>query len=38
VRATFDRRWTSRRMAEDYIDVYESLMAKPKPMLRAVGA
>ena len=26
VRATFDRRWTSRRMAEDYVDVYKSLM------------
>src|SRR5262249_15064848 len=23
VRATFDRRWTARRMAEDYLDVYE---------------
>src|SRR4051795_9610571 len=38
VRATFDRRWTARRMAEDYVDVYESLMAKRKPLLRAVGA
>jgi glycosyltransferase involved in cell wall biosynthesis len=26
VRATFDRRWTARRMAEDYVDVYQSLM------------
>jgi glycosyltransferase involved in cell wall biosynthesis len=25
VRATFERRFTSRRMAEDYVDVYESL-------------
>jgi glycosyltransferase involved in cell wall biosynthesis len=38
VRATFDRRWTSRRMAEDYVDVYKSLMVKTKPRLRAVSA
>ena len=37
VRATFDRRWTARRMAEDYVDVYESL-AQPVPRLRAVTA
>jgi glycosyltransferase involved in cell wall biosynthesis len=37
VRATFDRRWTSRRMAEDYVDVYEEL-AQPVRRLRAVGA
>ena len=37
VRATFDRRFTARRMAEDYIDVYESL-AEPVPRLRAVTA
>jgi glycosyltransferase involved in cell wall biosynthesis len=37
VRATFDRRFTARRMAEDYIDVYESL-AQPVPRLRAVTA
>ena len=24
VRATFERRWTARRMAEDYLDVYRS--------------
>jgi glycosyltransferase involved in cell wall biosynthesis len=35
VRATFDRRFTSRRMAEDYVKVYQSL-AKPMPRLRAV--
>jgi glycosyltransferase involved in cell wall biosynthesis len=35
VRATFDRRFTSRRMAEDYVNVYQSL-AKPIPRLRAV--
>lgn len=38
VRATFDRRWTSRRMAEDYVDVYEELIEKQKPRLRAVNA
>ena len=37
VRATFDRRWTSRRMAEDYVDVYEELIEKQKPRLRAVA-
>ena len=36
VRATFDRRWTSRRMAEDYVDVYEEL-AHPVRRLRAVN-
>jgi glycosyltransferase involved in cell wall biosynthesis len=36
VRATFDRRWTSRRMAEDYINVYQEL-ARPMPRLRAVA-
>ena len=28
VRATFDRRWTSRRMAADYLNLYEELIAK----------
>jgi glycosyltransferase involved in cell wall biosynthesis len=36
VRATFDRRWTARRMAEDYLEVYEEL-AQPLPRLRAVA-
>ena len=36
VRATFDRRFTARRMAEDYVDVYRSLAVKPMPRLRAV--
>jgi glycosyltransferase involved in cell wall biosynthesis len=36
VRATFDRRWTARRMAEDYLEVYEEL-AQPVRRLRAVG-
>jgi glycosyltransferase involved in cell wall biosynthesis len=35
VRATFDRRWTARRMAEDYLDAYQEL-AEPRPRLRAV--
>jgi glycosyltransferase involved in cell wall biosynthesis len=35
VRATFDRRWTARRMAEDYLDLYEEL-AQPVRRLRAV--
>ncbi|MBN8900226.1 MAG: glycosyltransferase family 4 protein, partial [Rhodospirillales bacterium] len=35
VRATFDRRFTSRRMAEDYLDVYQEL-CEPAPRLRAV--
>jgi glycosyltransferase involved in cell wall biosynthesis len=30
VRSTFDRRFTSRRMAEDYVSVYEQLGAKRK--------
>ena len=36
VRATFDRRFTSRRMAEDYVDVYETLAQRP-PRIRAVA-
>jgi glycosyltransferase involved in cell wall biosynthesis len=36
VRETFDRRWTSRRMAEDYVEVYEAL-SQPVRRLRAVG-
>ena len=37
VRATFDRRWTARRMAEDYLDLYEELCEVKAPLLRAVG-
>jgi glycosyltransferase involved in cell wall biosynthesis len=37
VRATFDRRFTARRMAQDYVDLYETL-AQPVRRLRAVGA
>jgi len=36
VRATFDRRWTSRRMAEDYVDLYSALV-RPVRRLRAVN-
>jgi glycosyltransferase involved in cell wall biosynthesis len=36
VRATFDRRWTARRMAEDYVEVYEAL-AQPVRRLRVVA-
>ncbi len=37
VRRTFDRRFTARRMAEDYIDLYEELCEPAMPLLRAVG-
>jgi glycosyltransferase involved in cell wall biosynthesis len=37
VRATFDRRFTARRMAEDYVDLYEEL-AQPARYLHAVTA
>jgi len=37
VRATFDRRFTARRMAEDYVDVYEEL-AQPARLLHALSA
>ena len=37
VRATFDRRWTARRMAEDYVSVYEELQ-QPARRLHAVNA
>ena len=36
VRRRFDERWTARRMAEDYVDVYEELIAARQPKLRAV--
>ena len=37
VRRTFDRRFTARRMAEDYVDLYEELCEPEVPLLRAVG-
>jgi hypothetical protein len=38
VRRQFERRFTARRMAEDYLSVYEELCVGHPPMLRAVGA
>mgnify|MGYP003345413845 CR=1 FL=1 len=37
VRAQFERRFTSRSMAENYLSVYERLGARSAPQLRAVG-
>src|SRR6185312_7394246 len=37
VRAQFERRWTARRMAEDYVDVYERLVENSGAKRRAVG-
>jgi glycosyltransferase involved in cell wall biosynthesis len=37
VRSTFDRRFTARRMAEDYVGVYEELCRPAAPRLRAVS-
>ena len=36
VRAQFDQRFTARRMAEDYVDVYEALV-RPAWRLHAVN-
>ncbi|MFC3125899.1 glycosyltransferase family 4 protein [Pseudoroseomonas globiformis] len=38
VRARFDERFTARRMAEDYVGIYEMLAMGGKTQLRAVGA
>ncbi len=38
VRSQFERRFTARRMAEDYLDVYAEIGAVATPRLRAVGA
>jgi glycosyltransferase involved in cell wall biosynthesis len=38
VRATFDRRFTARRMAEDYVDVYEELAENARRPLRRLEA
>ena len=35
IRATFERRWTARRMAEDYVDLYEELVAKSRVKISA---
>jgi glycosyltransferase involved in cell wall biosynthesis len=37
VRRRFEQRWTARRMANDYVEVYEELIAARQPKLRAVG-
>lgn len=37
VRRVFERRFTARRMAQDYVDVYEGLIEMRRPQLRAVG-
>ncbi len=36
VRRQFERRFTARRMAEDYLDLYEELCEPQAPRLRAV--
>ncbi len=36
VRRHFERRFTARRMAEDYLDLYEELCMPQAPRLRAV--
>jgi glycosyltransferase involved in cell wall biosynthesis len=37
IRRRFEQRWTARRMAEDYLDVYQRLACAGRPALRAVG-
>ncbi len=37
VRARFDQRFTARRMAEDYLDLYAKLAEQARPRLRVVG-
>jgi len=37
VRAQFEKRFTSRRMAEDYLTLYRRLIAERAPQLRAVA-
>lgn len=37
IRAEFERRFTARRMAEDYLDTYEKLMVPRNERLRLVG-
>ena len=38
VRARFEERFTARRMVQDYLEVYRSLMASETPHLRVVSA
>ena len=37
VRQQFERRFSARRMAEDYLEIYEELCMERVPQLRAVG-
>lgn len=37
IRQRFEERWTARRMAEDYLDLYGRLAHVRRPALRAVG-
>ncbi len=37
VREQFDARFTGRRMAEDYLALYRSLMVETRPQLRVIG-
>jgi glycosyltransferase involved in cell wall biosynthesis len=37
VRQQFERRFSARRMAQDYLDVYGELIIGARPLLRAVG-
>jgi glycosyltransferase involved in cell wall biosynthesis len=36
IRAAFDERFTARRMAEDYVDLYRGLAVRKRPALRVV--
>ena len=37
IRARFEQRFTARRMAEDYLDLYAKLAEQARPRLRVVG-
>jgi hypothetical protein len=37
VRAYFEKRFTAQRMAEDYLELYQRLIDRKAPRLRAVG-
>src|ERR1700757_2723391 len=36
IRAEFDRRFTARRMAEDYLRIYRGLIARQRPLQKAI--
>ena len=38
IRRRFEQRFTARRMAEDYVDVYEELIGARQPQLHALTA